>query len=56
MIERHVTNSRISRVVIHNGIAYIAGTGPETASARPNEQTVEVLQKIDFLKQAKTDK
>lgn len=57
MIERYVTNSRLSRVVIHNGIAYIAGTGPDTASATPGQQTTEVLDKIDeFLKQAKTDK
>ena len=57
MIERHVTNSRLSRVVIHNGIAYIAGTGPDTASANAGEQTAEVLTKIDeFLGQAKTDK
>jgi enamine deaminase RidA (YjgF/YER057c/UK114 family) len=57
MIERHVTNSRLSRVVIHNGVAYIAGTGPDTANASPGEQAAEVLNKIDdFLKQAKTDK
>ncbi len=57
MIQRYVTNSRLSRVVIHNGIAYIAGTGPDTATVSAGKQTIEVLKKIDdFLRQANTDK
>jgi enamine deaminase RidA (YjgF/YER057c/UK114 family) len=57
MIERHITNSRLSRVVVHRGVAYIAGTTPDTATASPRQQTQEVLGKIeDFLKQAQTDK
>jgi enamine deaminase RidA (YjgF/YER057c/UK114 family) len=57
MIQRYVTNSRLSRLVVHNGVAYIAGTGPDTAAASAAEQTREVLGKIDdFLTQAKTDK
>lgn len=57
MIQRYVTNARLSRLVIHNGVAYVAGTGPDTATASPGEQTREVLRKIDdFLTQAKTDR
>jgi enamine deaminase RidA (YjgF/YER057c/UK114 family) len=57
MIERHITNSRLSRVVIHRGVAYIAGTTPDTATASPRDQALEVIKKIDdYLKQAKTDK
>lgn len=57
MVQRYVTNSRLSRLVIHNGVAYIAGTGPETVTATPGEQTLEILKKIDdFLQEAKTDK
>lgn len=57
MIERFVTNSRLSRVVVHRGVAYIAGTGPDTATASAGAQTREVLNKIDeYLGMAKTDK
>jgi enamine deaminase RidA (YjgF/YER057c/UK114 family) len=57
MIQRYVTNSRLSRLVIHNKVAYVAGTGPDTATASAAEQTREVLTKIEeFLTQAKTDK
>ena len=56
MIQRFETNARLSRVVIHNGVAYIAGTGPDTATASVEDQTKEVLGKIEgFLRQAKTD-
>jgi enamine deaminase RidA (YjgF/YER057c/UK114 family) len=57
MIQRYVTNARLSRVVVHRGIAYIAGTGPETATLSVSDQAREVLEKIDgFLKQANTDR
>jgi enamine deaminase RidA (YjgF/YER057c/UK114 family) len=57
MIERHETNSRLSRVVVHNGMAFIAGTVPDTAAASVEDQTREILQKMDhYLALAKSDK
>ena len=57
VIERHQTNSRLSRVVVHNGFAFIAGTGPDTPTASVEEQTREVLQKMDgYLAMANSDK
>lgn len=57
MISRSITNARLSQVVVHNGVAYIAGTGPDTVGASPREQTREVLKKIDeYLSHANSDK
>jgi enamine deaminase RidA (YjgF/YER057c/UK114 family) len=57
MIERYETNSRLSRACVYNGIAFIAGTGPDTATASVEDQTREVLQKMDaLLAQANSDK
>jgi enamine deaminase RidA (YjgF/YER057c/UK114 family) len=49
MIERFDTNARLSRVAVHNGLTFIAGTGPDTATASTEDQTREVLAKIDDL-------
>ena len=52
-IQRFDSNGRFNRVVIHNGIVYVAGI---TASDRRNDihiQTADILNKIDaILKQA----
>lgn len=56
-IERHQFNSRLSRAVVHNGVAYLAGTTAENRSAPMKGQTEEVLNKIDeLLKLAGTSK
>lgn len=56
-IARHQSNSRLSRAVVHNGVAYLAGTTAENRSAPMKGQTEEVLRKIDeALKLAGTDK
>jgi enamine deaminase RidA (YjgF/YER057c/UK114 family) len=47
MIKRHITNARLSRAVVHNGVVYIAGTTPDNTAASVQEQTREVLRKID---------
>ena len=55
-ITRHHTNDRMSQLVIHNGIAYLAGqVGTQGASV--TEQTNDILAKIDvLLAEAGTDK
>ena len=56
-IERHESNSRLSRAVVHNGVAYLAGTTADNRGASMKGQTEEVLKKIDgILKHAGTDK
>jgi enamine deaminase RidA (YjgF/YER057c/UK114 family) len=56
-IERHESNSRLSRAVVHNGVAYLAGITADNRGASMKGQTEEVLKKIDaVLKQAGTDK
>lgn len=56
-IARHQSNSRLSRAVVHNGVAYLAGTTAENRSANMKGQTEEILNKIDeLLKLAGTDK
>lgn len=55
-ITRHHTNARMSQMVVHNGIAYLAGqVGAPGASVA--DQTAAVLAQIDaLLAQAGTDK
>lgn len=55
-ITRHHTNARMSQLVVHNGIAYLAGqVGLPAASI--TDQTNDVLAKIDaLLAEAGTDK
>ena len=56
-IVRHQSDSRLSRIVIHNGIAYLAGLTADDRSATMKAQTAEVLKKIDeLLEVAATDK
>ena len=56
-IQRHESNSRLSRAVVHNGVAYLAGITADNRGASMKGQTEEVLKKIDaVLKQAGTDK
>jgi len=56
-IERIATTKRASRVVIHNGIAYLAGVTADDRSQDIEGQTRQVLAKIDhYLAQAGTDK
>ncbi len=55
-ITRHHTSARMSQLVIHNGIAYLAGqVGSPGASV--TDQTNDILAKIDtLLAEAGTDK
>ena len=56
-IQRIGSNERLSRVVIHNGVAHLAGVTASNLSGDVGTQTREVLQKIDqYLAQAGTDK
>jgi enamine deaminase RidA (YjgF/YER057c/UK114 family) len=57
-IERHHTGSRISRVVVHNGIAYLAGIlALQKAGGTVAEQTRDILGMIDrLLAEVGTDK
>jgi len=55
---KHVhVGSRMSKAVIHNGVAYLAGQVPTDASADVEGQTRQVLQTIDrLLKDVGSDK
>lgn len=56
-IARHQSNARLSRVVTHNGIAYLAGLTADNRSVPMKAQTEEILKKIDgLLKLAGSDK
>lgn len=56
-IVRQQSDSRLSRIVTHNGIVYLAGLTADDRSAGMKAQTEEVLKKIDeLLKLAGTDK
>jgi enamine deaminase RidA (YjgF/YER057c/UK114 family) len=48
-IVRHQSDSRLSRIVTHNGIVYLAGLTADHRSATMKAQTEEVLKKIDEL-------
>lgn len=50
-IVRHDTKARMSRAVIHNGIAYLCGQvpGPEARHADITEQTQSMLARVDAL-------
>ena len=50
-IVRHQSDSRLSRLVTHNGIAYLAGLTADNRSAPMKAQTEEILKKIDGLLQ-----
>lgn len=56
-IKRIGTNRRLSEVVIHNNVAYIAGQVPSDGKADIAAQTRQVLNKLDhWLSAAGTDK
>ena len=56
-IKRFETNQRMSQVVVHGGVAYLAGQVPDDARADIGTQTEQVLAKIDrLLALAGTDK
>ncbi|KIY41909.1 hypothetical protein TZ03_04130 [Pseudomonas sp. 10-1B] len=49
LITRHETNARMSRIVLHNGVAYLAGVVAANRAADIKAQTQEVLSRIDAL-------
>ena len=56
-ITRYVKNDRLSRVVVHNGTAYLSGLTADDKSQDTAGQTDEVLRKADaLLRTAGTDK
>ncbi|CDM25344.1 RidA family protein [Castellaniella defragrans] len=56
-IQRMDSNERLSRIVIHNHVAYVAGVTASNAQADVYHQTLDALAKIDtYLAQAGTDK
>ena len=46
-IQRHVTNRRMSRVVVHRGVAYLAGAVAADYSGDITQQTRETLADIE---------
>ena len=57
MIQRFDTGPRMSEMITHNGVAYLAGQIPEDTSVDIVGQTEQVLHAIDeLLKLAATDK
>jgi len=56
-IQRYDCNERLSRVVVHNGIVYVAGVTASNRSGDAMAQTADVLAKIDsYLASVGTDK
>lgn len=51
-IARQQSDSRLSRVVTHGGIAYLSGLTADNRNASMKVQTEEVLKKIDALLKA----
>jgi enamine deaminase RidA (YjgF/YER057c/UK114 family) len=49
MIQRHNVGKRLSEIVVHNGVVYLAGEVPDDTSKDVTGQTAEVLAKIDKL-------
>ena len=48
-VERHQSDTRLSRIVTHNGTAYLAGLTADKRGASIKGQTEEILKKIDAL-------
>ena len=48
-IQRHNVGKRLSEIVVHNGVAYLAGEVPDDTSKDITGQTAEVLAKIERL-------
>ena len=56
-IQRHNVGKRLSEIVVHNGVAYLAGEVPDDTSKDITGQAEEVLGKIErLLKQVGSDK
>ncbi len=56
-IQRIDSNQRLSRIVVHNDVVYVAGVTATDPSGDITAQTKDVLSKIDgYLTQAGTDK
>ncbi|WP_040260302.1 MULTISPECIES: RidA family protein [Pseudomonas] len=56
-IQRQLTNERMSQIVTHNGVVYLAGQVGDDLSAGIEQQTRETLANIEhLLEQAGTDK
>lgn len=56
-IQRFQSNARLSRVVVHNSIAYVAGVTATDCSGDAQAQAADVLAKIDgYLASVGTDK
>ncbi|MCJ9700034.1 RidA family protein [Bradyrhizobium sp. SHOUNA76] len=56
-IHRSGTNKRLSKLVVHRGIAYLAGQVADDLNAPVDAQTKETLAKIDaLLEEAGSDK
>ena len=56
-IQRHHTDSRMSMIVVHNGVVYLAGQVGNETTISVKRQTEEALKKIDgLLAEAGTDK
>lgn len=56
-IKRSGTNKRLSKLVVHRGVAYLAGQVADDLGADVSAQTRETLAKIDaLLSEAGTDK
>jgi enamine deaminase RidA (YjgF/YER057c/UK114 family) len=56
-IQRHNVGKRLSEIVVHNGVAYLAGEVPDDTSKDITGQTEQVLGKIEkLLNQAGSDK
>ena len=48
-VERHHTNARMSQIVVHGDTVYLAGQVADDPNAGIQEQTAQVLAKIDAL-------
>ena len=48
-VQRHNVGKRLSEIVVHNGVAYLAGEVPDDGTKDITGQTEEVLAKIDKL-------
>jgi len=56
-IQRHNVGKRLSEIVVHNGVAYLAGEVPDDTAKDITGQTEEVLAKIErLLEQVGSDK
>lgn len=56
-IQRMDSNERLSRIVVHNGVVYVAGVTASDSSADIVGQTRDALSKIDgYLEKAGTNK